>query len=159
MIYSGMKTKDKKKPFLNMDERNRQIAQRIMSIMYLLTILAMQGIVLYRQFALGQELSEFEDIAAIMTVNTLFLVSALLYFGAIPIQKLKVKSILLVYLLLVVLGSLFTIVKYRLSGSEALSFSQIFQKLIIVYALTGIILLFFILFSILGKRKMEREME
>lgn len=142
-----------------MDERNRQIAQRIMSIMYLLTILAMQGIVLYRQFALGQELSEFEDIAAIMTVNTLFLVSALLYFGAIPIQKLKVKSILLVYLLLVVLGSLFTIVKYRLSGSEALSFSQIFQKLIIVYALTGIILLFFILFSILGKRKMEREME
>lgn len=154
-----MKTKDKKKPFLNMDERNRQIAQRIMSIMYLLTILAMQGIVLYRQFALGQELSEFEDIAAIMTVNTLFLVSALLYFGAIPIQKLKVKSILLVYLLLVVLGSLFTIVKYRLSGSEALSFSQIFQKLIIVYALTGIILLFFILFSILGKRKMEREME
>lgn len=159
MIYSGMKTKDKKKTFLNMDERNRQIAQRIMSIMYLLTILAMQGIVLYRQFALGQELQEFEDIAAIMTVNTLFLVSALLYFGAIPIQKLKVKSILLVYLLLVVLGSVFTLVKYRLFGSQALSFGQIFHKLLIVYAVTGIILLFFILFSILGKKRVERELE
>jgi hypothetical protein len=94
-----------------------------------------------------------------MTVNTLFLVSALLYFGAIPVQKLKVKSILLVYVLLVVLGSLFTIVKYRIFGSEALSFGQIFHKLIIVYAVTGIILLFFILFSILGKQKMKRELE
>jgi hypothetical protein len=154
-----MKTKDKKNPFLNMDERNRQIAQRIMSVMYLLTILSMQGIVLYRQFALGQELHQFEDIAIIMTVNTLFLVSALLYFGAIPVQKLKIKSILLIYLLLVVLGSLFTIIKYNVFGKAALSFTQLFDKLIIVYAVTGIILLFFILFSLLGKRKMERELE
>ena len=99
-----MKTEEKKKNFLNMDERNRQIAQRIMSIMYLLTILAMQGIVLYRQIALGQELHQFEDIAIVMTVNTLFLVSALLYFGAIPVRKFKLKSIGLIYLLLVVLG-------------------------------------------------------
>ena len=63
----------------------------------------MQGIVLYRQFALGQELGEFEDIAIIMTVNSLFLVSALLFFGAIPVRRLKVKSILLIYLLLVVM--------------------------------------------------------
>ncbi len=33
-----MKTKDKK-PFLNMDERNKQVAYRIISIMYFLTIL------------------------------------------------------------------------------------------------------------------------
>ena len=154
-----MKTKKNKKPFLNMDERNKQIAYRIMSIMYLLTILSMQGIVLYRQFALGQELGEFEDIAIIMTVNSLFLVSALLFFGAIPVRRLKVKSILLIYLLLVVMGSLFTIVKYNLVKGAGLSFAQLFDKLIIVYAVTGIILLFFIIFSILGKRKMERELE
>ena len=142
-----------------MDERNKQIAYRIMSVMYLLTILTMKDIVIYRQFALGQELQEFEDIAILMTVNTLFLVSALLYFGAIPIRKLKVKSILLIYLLLVVLGSLFTVVKYNVFGGAGLSFSQLFDKLIIVYAVTGIILLFFIIFSILGKRRMERELE
>jgi hypothetical protein len=119
----------------------------------------MQGIVLYRQFALGQELGEFEDIAIIMTVNSLFLVSALLFFGAIPVRRLKVKSILLIYLLLVVMGSLFTIVKYNLVKGAGLSFAQLFNKLIIVYAVTGIILLFFIIFSILGKRKMERELE
>jgi hypothetical protein len=158
MIYSGMKTKDKK-PFLNMDERSKLVAYRIISIMYFLTILSMQGIVLYRQFALGQELRDFEDIAIIMTVNSLFLISALLYFGAIPIRRLKIKSILLIYLLLVTLGSLFTYAKYNLFGSAKLSFSQLFDKLIAVYAITGIIMFFFIIFSILGKRKMEKELE
>jgi hypothetical protein len=158
MIYSGMKTKDKK-PFLNLDERNKQVAYRIISIMYFLTIFAMQAIVLYRQFALGQELREFEDLAILMTVNSLFLISALLYFGAIPIRRLKIKSILLIYLLLVTMGSLFTYAKYNLFGSAKLSFSQLFDKLIAVYAITGIIMLFFILFSILGKRKMEKELE
>ena len=153
-----MKTKDKK-PFLNMDERSKQVAYRIISIMYFLTIFAMQAIVLYRQFALGQELREFEDLAILMTVNSLFLISALLYFGAIPIRKLKIKSILLIYLLLITLGSLFTYAKYNLFGSAKLSFSQLFDKLIAVYAVTGIIMFFFIIFSILGKRKMEKELE
>ena len=127
--------------------------------MYFLTILSMQGIVLYRQFALGQELRDFEDIAIIMTVNSLFLISALLYFGAIHIRRLKIKSILLIYLLLVTMGSLFTYAKYNLFGSAKLSFSQLFDKLIAVYAITGIIIIFFIIFSILGKRKMEKELE
>ena len=153
-----MKTK-RKKHLLNMDERNRQIAFRIMAIMYLLTILSLQGIVLYRQFALGQEIKEFEDISLVLTVNSLFLVRALLYFGAIPVRKLKIKSILLIYFLLVVLGSLFTYVKYNVIGGPALTFSQLFDKLVIVFAVTGLILLFFIIFSILGKRKMERELE
>ena len=142
-----------------MDERNKQDAYRIISIMYFLTIFAMQAIVIYRQFALGQELHEFEDLAILMTVNSLFLINALLYFGAIPIRRLKIKSILLIYLLLVTLGSLFTYAKYNLFGSAKLSFSQLFDKLIAVYAITGIIMLFLILFSILGKRKMEKELE
>ena len=94
-----------------------------------------------------------------MTVNSLFLISALLYFGAIPIRKLKIKSILLIYLLLVTLGSLFTYAKYNIFAGPSLSFKQLFDKLIAVYAITGIILLFFIIFSILGKRKMEKELE
>ena len=53
----------KSKSFLNMDERNMQVAYRIMSIMYILTIMALQGIVIYRQFALGQSIRDFEDIA------------------------------------------------------------------------------------------------
>ena len=142
-----------------MDERNKQVAYRIIAIMYFLTILAMQGIVLYRQFVLGQELGDFEDIAIIMTVNSLFLISALLYFGAIPIRKLKIKSLLLIYLLLIVLGSGFTYLKYNVFQSPGLSFKQLFDKLIIVFAIIGIMLLFFSLFSILGKRRIDKEIQ
>ena len=142
-----------------MDERSRQVAYRIIAIMYFLTIISMQFIVIYRQFALGQEIQDFEDIAIITTVNSLFLISALLYFGAIPIRKLKIKSILLIYILFVVLGSAFTFVKYNIVRSPGLTFRELFDKLIIVYAVTGIIMAFFVLFSFLGKRKMEKELE
>ena len=142
-----------------MDERSRLVALRIIAIMYFLTIVSMQFIVIYRQFALGQELRDFEDIAIITTVNSLFLISALLYFGAIPIRKLKIKSILLIYALFVILGSAFTFVKYNLVRSPGLTFRELFDKLIIVYAVTGIIMVFFVIFSFLGKRKMEKELE
>lgn len=158
MIYSGMKTKNNK-PFLNMDERNKQIAYKIISIMYLLTIFAMQGIVLYRQIALGQELGDFEDIAIIMTVNSLFLVSALLYFGAVQIRKLKVKSILLIYLVFVILGSLFTYFKYNIFQSPGLSFEQLFDKLVIVFTIIGLLMGFWILLSILGNKRLDKEIE
>jgi hypothetical protein len=153
-----MKTKSKK-PFLGMDERNKQVAYKVITIMYFLSILSMQGIVLFRQFALGQDIHDFEDIAILMTVNSLFLISALLYFGAIPIRKLKVKSILLIYVWLVVLCSVFTYLKYNVFQSPGLSVKQLFDKLIIICSLLGIIMFFFVLFSILGKRKMDKELE
>ena len=152
-----MKTKNRM-PF-NMDERSKQVAYKIITVMYLLTILSMQGIVLYRQFALGQELKDFEDLAIIMTVNSLFLISALLYFGAISIRKLSIKSILLIYLLMVILGSAFTYAKYNLVRSPGLSFMELFDKLIIVFAILGIMMFFFILFSYLGKRRLDKEIE
>lgn len=158
MIYSGMKTKNSK-PFMNMDERNKQIAFRIISIMYFLTIFAMQGIAIYRQFVLGQDLSEFEDIAILMTINSLFLISALLYFGAIPVRKIKAKTLILGYLLFVVLGSIFTYAKYNIFGSADLSLKQLFDKLIIVSAIIGIMMGFWVLFSILGKRRIDKELE
>ena len=158
MIYFGMKAKNKR-PFLGMDERNKQVAYKVISVMYFLTILAIQGIVIYRQFVLGQEIRDFEDIAIIMTINSLFLISALLYFGAIPIRKLKIKSILLIYLAFVVLGSLFTYLKYNVFQKSGLSFMELIDKLLIISAITGLILLFFIIFSILGKRKLEKELE
>lgn len=151
--------KKNKKPILNMDERNKLIAYKVMSIMYLLTIIAMQGIAIYRQFVLNQDYKEFEDIAILMTVNSLFLISALIYFGAIPIQKLKVKSILLIFIALVVLGSLFTYAKYNIFSSQGLSVAQLFDKLIIIVSIIGIIMGVWILLSLLAKRKIEKELE
>ena len=153
-----MKTKNSK-PFLNMDERNKQIANKVISMMYFLTIIAIAGIVLYRQFVLGQKISDFEDIAIILTFNSLFLVSALLYFGAIQIRKLKIKTILVTYIVFVVLGSLFTYAKYNIFQSPGLSLEQLFDKLIIIVTIIGLMMAFWILLSIMGKKRLEKELE
>jgi len=142
-----------------MDERNKLIAYKVISIMYFLTIIAMQGIAIYRQFALGQDYKEFEDIAILMTVNSLFLISALLYFGAIPIQKIKVKSILLIFIAFVALGSLFTYFKYKVFSNTELTLEQLFDKLIIIVTIIAIILGVWIVLSLLGKRRIEKELE
>jgi hypothetical protein len=148
-----------KKRFLNMDERNRNVANRVMSVMYLLTILAMQGIVIYRQFFLGQTYKDFEDIAILMTVNSLFVVAGLLYFGAIPLQRIKIKTLLLIYGLIVVLGSAFIYIKYMLIQTPALSWEALLNKIYIVAAVSGLVVFFFVLFAWLGKRKLEKELE
>ena len=142
-----------------MDERSKLVAYKVIAVMYFLTIIAIQGIVIYRQFALGQEIRDFEDIAIVMTVNSLFLISALLYFGAIPIQRLRVKSILFGYGILVILGGLFTYMKYNVFRDEHLTVKEMIDKMIIVASVTGLIVLFFSLFSYLGKRKLDKELE
>ena len=148
-----------KSPFFKMDERNKQIALKVIAVMYFLTIIAMQLIVIYRQLALGQSINDFEDMAIIMTVNSLFLISALLYFGAVPIQKIKIKNILMAYAIIIVLGSAFTYAKYNIFQSSGLSLSQLFDKLIIIFSISGLIILFFVIFSLLGKRRLEKELE
>lgn len=148
-----------KKPFLNMDERSKLVAYKVIAIMYFLTIIAMQGVILYRQFALGQSIRDFQGLAIILTVNSLFLISALLYFGAIPVQKLKIKTILLGYLAIVVLGSLFTYLRYNIFQSPGLSIGKLADKILIISAISGLIVGFFILFSFLGIKKLDKELE
>ena len=144
---------------MNMDERNKLIAYKVISIMYFLTILALQAVVIYRQFVLGQSIHDFEDFAVILTVNSLFLVTALLYFGAIPIQKISIKIILLGYAGIIVLGSIFTYAKYNIFSEPPLSVPQLLDKLVIILSVTGLIVLFWVIFSILGKRRQESELE
>ena len=147
------------KKFMNMDERTKLIAYKIISIMYFLTILALQVVIMFRQFVLEQSIHDFEDFGMILTVNSLFLITALLYFGAIPIQKIKIKTILLGYAGIIVLGSLFTYAKYNIFQSPGLSISELLDKLVIIFTISGLIILFWVIFSILGKRKADKELE
>lgn len=153
-----MKTKNNN-PFVNMDERNKKIAYKVIAIMYFLTITAITGIVLYKQLVLGQKMSDYEDLSIIMTMNTLFFISALLYFGAVQIRGLKIKTILLIYVAFVALGSLFTYAKYNIFQDQGLSLEQLFDKLIIVITITGLIMGFWILLSILGKKRLDKELK
>ncbi len=104
-------------------------------------------------------MGNFEDIATIMTINSLFLISALLYFGAIQIRRLKIKSILLIYVVFAVLGSLFTYAKYNIFQNPGLSFEKLFNKLIIVITIIGLIMGFWIILSVLGKKRIDKELE
>ena len=142
-----------------MDERTKQVAYKIIAIMYFLTFFALVGIILYRQFVLRQELNDYEDIAIIMTINSLFLISALLYFGAIPIRRLKVKSILLIYVVWIVAGSLFTYAYNNILQGQGLSFRELFNKFLLIITITGIIMGFWILLSVLGKKRLDKEIE
>ena len=142
-----------------MDERDRNIAFRVIAIMYFLTILSLQGIAIYRQFVLGQDISDFEDVAIVLTVNSLFLIAALLYFGAIPLQKIKIRTILAGYGLILVLGSIFIYLKYNVFLKDGLSLSALFDKFIIVAAVSGLLVLFWVLLSVMGKRRLEKELE
>ena len=151
-----MKTK---KNFLNMDERNKLIAYRVISVMYFLTIIGLQGVIMYRQFALDQTYHEFEDFAIILTVNSLFLITALLYFGAIPLRKIRLKIILSGYAVIVVAGCIFTYIKYNVFREDALTVPEMLDKLVIIVTISGLIVLFWVIFSVLGKRKQDNDLD
>ena len=142
-----------------MDERTKLIAYRVIAVMYLITIFAMQCVIMYRQLALDQDIHMYEDFAIIFVVNVVFLISALLYFGAIPIQKLSLKAIALIYFLIIVFGSIFTYLRYNVFGSANLSFEQLVDKFLIILAISGLLLLFFVIFSLLGKWRMNKELK
>lgn len=139
--------------FSKIDERNILIALKVIAVMYFITIFSMHGIIIYRQFVLGQEIERFEGLAVLATFNSLFLISALLYYGALSIKKFNIKAILFGYLFIVILGSVFTYVKYNVVQDVGLSLEQLFDKLVIVFSISG---LFFII-SMSIKKKAEKD--
>jgi hypothetical protein len=45
-----------------MDERSKLIAYKVIAIMYFLTIIAIEGVILYRQFVIGMSMKKKEEI-------------------------------------------------------------------------------------------------
>ncbi|HKK61701.1 MAG TPA: hypothetical protein VJ951_04025 [Bacteroidales bacterium] len=150
--------KNNDKPFLNMDERNKQIALKVIAMMYFFTFISLLGIMFYKQFTLGKTVADFEAVAILVTVNVIFLISALLFFGALPIRRLKFKNIIVLYIVFVLMGSIFTYVKYNIVQKANLSVEQLAGKLFIIFTLTALLMGFWMLFSYLGKRKIEKEL-
>ena len=148
----------KNKPF-NVDERGKEVVRRVCSTMYGLTLIALTGTMLFRQFVLSQPVSQFEDIAIIVTANILVLVVAVLYCGGVIFQKFRLKYIIAGYALYVVVGFSFTFVKYRVLRTPPLSLGETFGKLSIVVIICGIITAVFVLFAYLGRRRVERDLE
>ena len=143
--------------FMNMDERNIQIAARVIVFMYFVTIVALQVSLTYRTLFLGQDIYDIEDMAIITTVNSLFLVAGLLYYGAVPFRKLTIKFILSGYVAFVIAGCLFTYAKYHYFLDTPLTINGLFEKFGIIASVCGIIVLTWTLLAYLGKRKLDAE--
>ncbi len=148
----------KRPPFLS-DERERIVLYRIAFIMYIITLLAIMASLLYRQFWLKQDLSQFEDIAIISTFNSIVFIAALLYKWGIGFKKMKVVNAILIYLGFVAAGAAFTILKYFVFLDQPLSASQLFNKLYIIAAILAILLFVYYIFGYFGHKKIEKEIE
>ena len=156
MNYSGTMKKTTK-PFLNLDERNLLVALKVVAVMYLITLSAIIGIVLYRQIAMGQNIHDFLDVAIVLIVNALFLISALLYYGVFASLRVKIKHIVFMYLAALVISVLLSIIINSTSGTD-ISIQDILNKAWIMASICGILALFLGVFAILGKKRLEKEL-
>ena len=143
------------KTLFGMDERSRLIIYRICTILYYFTMVALMGVLLYRENILKQPVREFNDIAIIFTVNTIVLLGAVLYFGGIIFSRFKIKTILSVYVIFVIIGFLFTFFRYRVFVDPPLSIGEIFNKLYIIVIICGLLTLFWAFLAFLGKKKVD----
>ncbi len=148
----------KKTPF-NIDERGKEVVRKVCSAMYVLTLGALIVSMFIRQFVLGQPISRFEDIAIIVTANTLVLIVAVLYCGGIVFQTFKLRHIITGYVTYIVIGFSFTFLKYRVLTTPPLSLAETFAKLGTVVIICALITALFVLFAYLGKRRADRDLE
>jgi len=144
---------------LRLDERNINTVCHVCSIMYGITWLALAGILLYRQFVLGQSVEEFNDIAMLFTFNVIFAIGAILYFGGVPFFRIKPVTVGAIYVGFVAIGFLFTMFKYTILLERDLSMMDVLDKLSIVLTICAAILATYVLFAYFGKRRMDREIE
>ena len=143
-----------KGPGLQIDERTIATTRKICTRLYLLTIFALWLDVCWRQFIAGQPLSEFIDLAALMTVNVILFVGAVLVYGGVAVPKIRASAVAMLYCVCVSVGTVLTIVKYHLSSAR-----EILWKLVLVAAIAGVVVLLYIAAAYRGARKANRQIE
>ena len=144
---------------MRLDERNINTVCQVCSVMYGITWLMLAGILVYRQFVLGQSTEEFNDIAMVFTFNVIFAIGAILYFGGVPFFRIKPVTVGVIYLGFVVIGFLFTMFKYTILLEQHLSMRDVLDKFSIVLTICAAILATYTLFAYFGKRRMDKEIE
>jgi len=148
-----------KRPF-NLDERERNVYRNFITILYFITLVALIGMQLYRQFALGQPNEQWNDIALLITFNALFLLGGGLYLsGTVNPKKIKTRYVVIGYMTFVLLGLLFTIFKYSVLLGQKVSLDQIWEYILIIIPITAILAIGWGLLAYLGHRRIEKQLE
>ena len=148
-----------KRPF-TLDERERSVFRDLISVLYFLTLAALIGMQLYRQFVLGQPTEQWNDIAMLITLNVLFLLGGGLYLsGSVNLKKLKPIYVVIGYVSFVLLGLLFTIFKYAVLLGQEVGLQQVWDYLLIILPITAVLAIGWGLSSYLGYRRMGKKIE
>lgn len=134
-----------------MDERTRIIIMRVCTIMYVLTITTLLVDILFRQIVLHQSSDQFNDIAMIFSLNVIILIGAILFAGGVPFLKIRLKPVFSLLILLIVTGTIFTVIKYKLTDP-----ALIFNKFGIIVSISGIFFLVWVLAAYFGKRRIDK---
>lgn len=135
---------------LQIDERSATVFRKICTRMYLITIVLLWLDVLYRFFWLDQPVTGFIDIAVLLTINVVFAIGAILYFGGVTIPRFRASFVAIFYVFSVVAGTAFWLAK------DSTAF---LSKLLIVAAISGIFILLYLLAAYLGTRTVDKDLE
>jgi len=154
-----MKMSEPKTPF-NFDEREMHIFRKVCTTMYFITIAALIGFQLYRQFFLGQPPDAWNDIAMLITINVVVLFGAILYLsGGVNPNNIKKRYLLAGYVIFVMFGLAWTIFKYAVLLDQSIGIEQIWEYLRLVVVISGILGLVLGILAYLGSRRIERQIE
>jgi hypothetical protein len=135
---------------LQVDERSALIFRKICTWMYLITIGALWVDVLYRQLWIGQPVTEFIDIAVLLTANIIIAIAVVIYLGGVSIPRFPVFLIALFYAIAVIAGTAFWLAKDPVAP---------LGKFLVVAAISGILVLLYLFVAHLGIKAADRNLE
>jgi len=141
------------KPSFRSDERTISLIRKICTCFYFVTMVALCCILLYRQLILGQPLDELHDLAMLVTANIILWIGAALYYGGLTIGRVRALPVILIYLVLVAAGTIFTTWKY---GST--TFGEIAGHFITVATISAGLVAIWAILAYVGQRGMDREL-
>lgn len=145
------------KPF-SFDERELNVLRKICTALYFITIYALMGMQLYRQFALHQPSGEWNDIAILITFNVFVLLGSVLYLsGVVNPRVIRPGRLIAGYVGFVLLGFAFTLFKYNVLLGQELSLRGALDNLFTVIVISGLIVLGLGLLAYLGSRRIEKQ--
>ena len=145
------------KQFRNFDERGNRIFRQISSVLYIVTLYALIGIQLYRQFVLNQPSEEWNDIAILIAINAIVWVGSLLYLsGVVNPKVVRMRYLIIGFTGFVIIGLVFTIIKYSVLLDQTLSMSLILDSFFMVLKISALLIGLWGLLAYLGNKRMEK---
>jgi hypothetical protein len=145
--------------YLRIDERNLEVIRRVCTRLYVLTLIALVGMVNYRQFVVEQPRQAYDDVAMLLTLNVIGLLVAVLYFGGVTLPRFRVWPVLGLYVAFVALGFTFTWVKYSVLSGEVVELTRLLGSFYVTSSIIALLMILWGIFAWLGQRRLERELE